>query len=379
MYDFTATARSIHQSVNNPACPPVTGILPSKWVNALHDEALIALEEFKNTPYEEKHNLFRAYAGTSLDFELHEAFLTSEANPLEQLRAMDCARPVTLQISDINNWNDQLSQLFALFREALDPSIAFFANDFRVGLFIGTGGHTPFGIHADGIDKMLIHVPLFGAGKTMHLQSSDEFYQAHSHRRPTLDIANGINRMQPYEMRRGEFVFFRGDWFHVATYQSLSMSLILNIKKTTVQNLKSRIEAQIPCSPDVKAEVKRLCDCNSSDTRTEPINSKWLRDASERTQMLMKSSAGFLPPRPKACSAEGVVKKVESFPIYLNKADSQHKIIARGHILDVDHDRATETAIEKLNAGQAIQLGRLGQTRRCCTNTGSSGNRVLHL
>lgn len=363
-YDFSEVAQIVHQTFASPTCPPVDGPLPPRWVDILQHEAMAALETWAQARYEDKHDMVRAYAGTSLDFALHEQVLTTSENLLSWVQSQSSERPVTIQISDINTWNDRLSYLFALLRAALEPSLSYFAHDFRLGLFIGTGGHTPFGIHADGLDKTLFHVPLVGSGKTLYFQSSDAYFQTHGHRRPMIDVPAGLPAMTPIPMQRGKFVFFRGDWFHVATYDAVSMSLILNIKRDGIQNLRSRIQSQPVFRDCVRRTAEHLCQPGKDTNDNAFTNLGSVAQTATRIQKQMQSAAGFLPSRPKPNRAKGTISRIAPFPIFVEPSSDTTRIIARGHMAELPLDPKTQHAVDHLNADEPVSLGALGQTQQ---------------
>jgi hypothetical protein len=367
--NFEPMTVALSRSIEDPAGAPCAGPLPSDWLQELETECVIAMHAFADDSYENKHQALRVYEESNLSFRLNEQLLTSPRTVL--VEAMDLAasgRPITLQLSDINRWNDQLTVKFAHLREYVPAVLARPANDFRLALFIGTGGHTAFGIHVDGTDKHLLHVPLTGGDKRMHLVDAAS-YQAHTgHLRPTLDLNGVLPIMTPWPMVRGRFLYFRGDWFHVGSYSGLSMSLILVMKDNGVGNLVSRTLKAIPETETVRAMALMIHECGADAAGhkcPQDYNSMepyWANAALRAAMLERKSAGGFLPSMVDETSAHGPISRVAPFPILIEREiDGSGRLFARGSSIPVHADEVLYRTVHALNSNATVPLRALSE------------------
>jgi hypothetical protein len=147
-----------------------------------------------------------------------------------------------LVINCVERFSDSLSNRFA---DLMSPRLKNLQSDeisYRITLFIGNSGFTPFGAHIDVPGLNVTHFHLGPGSKSMYLWDADTFQnltqskEKHCHR-----YEQYIPEGKTHELKQGDVLFFPADkYYHVGEYHDFSIAATVGVIKENPQSLFSK-------------------------------------------------------------------------------------------------------------------------------------------
>lgn len=144
-----------------------------------------------------------------------------------------------LLINCIERFSDSASScvasLMAPFLEDKSPEEV----SFRVSVFIGNGGFTPFGAHIDVPGLGVTHFHLGPGSKSMTLWDKGQFEAlTHSQESNCYDFDKYLKHGQEYKLTKGDVLFFPADdYYHIGQYHEVSVAAAVGVIKESASSL----------------------------------------------------------------------------------------------------------------------------------------------
>lgn len=147
-----------------------------------------------------------------------------------------------LVINCVERFSDSLSNLFA---DLMSPRLKNLPADeisYRITLFIGNSGFTPFGAHIDVPGLNVTHFHLGPGSKSMYLWDTDTFQNlTQSKEKHCYHYMQYIPEGKTYEIKKGDVLFFPADkYYHVGEYHDFSIAATVGLMQENQQSLLSK-------------------------------------------------------------------------------------------------------------------------------------------
>lgn len=268
-----------------------------------------------------------------------------------------------LVINCVERFSETFSSHFA---KLMAPRLNDYSPDevsYRITLFIGNSGFTPFGAHIDlpGLD--VTHFHLGPGSKSMTLWKEDQFKElTNSQEKHCYDFENQLEYGQKYYLNKGDVFFFPADrYYHVGEYHEFSMAAAVGIIKespysfykkamsTWDEDIKQHLNQEIPTEEQGFKKLTQQIPKNIRDTSILEIIEVYKKK---------KESNAFMHHRPIRKKLRPIFlinKRVQlNDPFRILVISEKNQIFSRGRKLDMTLNTETEHLLAQLNKGEII-------------------------
>lgn len=275
------------------------------------------------------------------------------------------ARPFYVVVNELELFNPPLVQRVArLLRPVIESQAGWFGG-LSMALLIGREGFTSFGVHRDNDCRWNLQLHLGPAPKTMTVWEDDALAGATN--AELLAVTPLLPGGRSFELRRGDLFVLPCRKRHAAHYTDLAVTLVASMRVVTARGLaeaalQRSLDAQYRGAPSPPVGLSRP-ELGSTDAVRWEIRGPAFEQAIEAERLRRWSNLGMTArnpdPLPKVTALRGAtVSIVDPFPIcHQPLSDARLRVFARGHVLTIAHEDEIVALIERLNAGEQVDVG----------------------
>jgi hypothetical protein len=264
-----------------------------------------------------------------------------------------------LVINCIERFSETLSGHFA---KLMAPRLENCTPDevsYRITLFIGNSGFTPFGAHIDLSGLDVLHFYLGPGSKAMALWEENKFkVLSKSEEKHYYDFEKYLEYGDKYELKKGDVLFFPADkFYHVGEYHNFSIASAVGMIKESSNSFFTKtmgiwnedIKQYLPTHEEKSNKPSEHISKNVLNTTVLEIIEEY---------KLKKESNTFMNHRPILKNLRPIflinktVQLNHPFRILINSERGQ--IFSRGRKLYITLDKETELIIVQLNKDEVI-------------------------
>jgi hypothetical protein len=278
-------------------------------------------------------------------------------------------------LNGVSAWNEDLSD--SVFDNVVRPVVRTLGTPtrgFDVYMFSGRYELTPFGIHSDSENSILIHL---GPGvKTAFVWDRELYCESVSPLTCQLNnfkIDGLLSLARAYELKPGDLLYIpRGD-FHVMASPAYSTTL------GVIPNPATRASISVALMRELIARAKdaELDASFIPGLRTQDSLQEWLMNAGRelaagdailqelQDTLLGLASNGHLVPSPECLSPirdfDCLLEVSPRYPVGLSKRLGRQKLFIRGRELSIAETQAIPRAVDRMSSGEPFTLADLSK------------------
>lgn len=273
-------------------------------------------------------------------------------------------------LNGVSAWNEDLSD--SVFDNVVRPIVRTLGTPtrgFDAYLFSGRYELTPFGIHADGEDSVVVHLgPGVKTAFVWERKSYCELVGPLTCRSHNFEIEGLLSSARAFELKAGDLLYIpRGD-FHVMASPAYSTTLGVvpnpatraSVSVALMRALTARAkDAEVDASFVPRSQAKdSLQEWLLSTARELAVGDAVLQELQET--LLGLASNGHLVPSPECLSPirdfDRLLEVSPRYPVGLAKRLGRQKLFIRGRELSIAETQVIPRAVERMSSGEPFTL-----------------------
>jgi hypothetical protein len=278
-------------------------------------------------------------------------------------------------LNGVSAWNEDLSD--SVFDNVVLPIVQTLGaptRGFDVYLFSGRYELTPFGIHEDGEDSILIHLgPGAKTAFVWERKSYCELVGPVTRQPHNFKIEGLLSSARAFELKAGDLLYIpRGD-FHVMTSPAYSTTLGVVPNPATRASVSAALmRALIAQAKDAEVDASFVPRLQTKDSLHE-----WLINTARelavgdgvlqefQETLLSLASNGHLVPSPECLSPirdfDRLLEVSPRYPVGFSRRLGRHKLFIRGRELSMVETQAIPRAFDRISSGEPFTLKDLSE------------------
>jgi hypothetical protein len=255
----------------------------------------------------------------------------------------------TMLVNNVERWSPKLASRVAMLASGLYREESYASISIEIAFVVGRYDLTPFGVHCDGEDLVIIHFALGPGGKSMVFWRPEHFVELTGSSRAFPSPEALLKDGEEVKLEPGDALLFPGQLYHIGRSRELSASLVLLLRRYSREAalreaLRSELDDAIPPLSETVAE--------------------WMARA-ERNFLLRRESNGGLRslPMPRICAESGLttssVRLLQPFEIKTAVAEGEVEVFVRGARIVLPDEPALVALIADVNSGRDIRVGEI--------------------
>ena len=278
-------------------------------------------------------------------------------------------------LNGVSAWNEDLSD--SVFDNVVRPIVRTLGTPtqgFDVYLFSGRYELTPFGIHDDGEDSILIHLgPGLKTALVWERKSYCELVGSLTRQSNNFKIEGLLSSARAFELKAGDLLYIpRGD-FHVMTSPAYSTTLgVVPNPATRASVSVALMRALIAQAKDADVDASFVPRLQAKDSLQEwlinsarelAVGDALLQEFQET--LLSLASNGHLVPSPQCLSPirdfNRLLEVSPRYPVGFSKRRGRHKLFIRGRELSIAETQAIPRVVDRISSGEPFTLEDLSE------------------
>ena len=263
-----------------------------------------------------------------------------------------------LIIDCIERFSDRFSSHFA---KLITPYLEGLSSEevsYRITLFIGNSGYTPFGAHVDLTGLDVTHFHLGPGKKSMILWEKNQFQKlSNSEEKNCYEFEKYLPHAKRYELQKGDVLFFPTDkYYHIGEYHEFSIATAVGVLKESPGSFYKK--AMSIWNKDIQESIlSKINDsAQMSDQIPENIRNTTVIEIIEDYKRKKESNL-FMHNRPvlkKLVSIFLIGKGIQLIVPFKIVLSPENEVYSRGRKLDFALDNDSKLITKQLNKGDII-------------------------